>query len=101
MSKLKKNIRLDVTTMLNKIVSGSTSEDRHGNNQYIPYNGTDSKSITVHDGHRCRDGNFRYVFEKGIFSRNFDIEHVITLKCNVANCYKLRDRRFLLKKLPE
>ena len=67
MSKLKKNIRLDVTTMLNKIVSGSTSEDRHGNNQYIPYNGTDSKSITVHDGHRCRDGNFRYVFEKRRF----------------------------------
>jgi len=43
----------------------------------------------------------RRFIEKGTFSRNFDIENIMTLKSNLTVCYKMRDRRFLIKKLPK
>lgn len=39
--------------------------------------------------------------ERGTLQQHFDVEKVFPGKCNVSICYKLRDKRFLLKNLPK
>jgi len=39
--------------------------------------------------------------EKCTFSQHLDVEKVLSIKCTACVCYKMRDKRFLMKRIPK
>lgn len=55
------------------------------------------------DGYTTRTMDKDFIFkgiEKATFQQHLDVEQIISMRCNVSVCYKMHDKRFLIKHIP-